>query len=197
MRQFRLGRDSFYYGAVMSCIMANNENLTIDMLHCKGKIRAYRIRTNEGMECIAIFKTGCEKSPGSRNWLCRITEDDRAIFNDCSRLHIPLLQYILCPSTELYDSDIVVLRYDEIKAVMSKKSFTLSIDSSPNAKNGFRLHRVPIRKEIYIPKNRVIRDLSDMIREVIAASNGCLRRRFPNFCIIHGYQLLSLFRDDS
>lgn len=167
----KLKKEHFCYGAILTAIMEYNPDSSFVLLQPHNNSRKiYHIQTNTSQECVIFFKYAFEKGQSKQSWLFSFSDNDKEFLKTYYDKKIPVFIYLLCGVSELFNSEVAVLRYDEYKEISHKKSITLN--KKKNSHNFFLYRTKSIKDIIPLPTNRIEKTFDDLINEEVKLSHG-------------------------
>lgn len=117
-----------------------------------------------------FFKHAFEKTFGSQSWLFQFSEGDKKYLKECHDNKIPTFIYLLCGVSNLKNSEIAVLRYDEFNEVAHKKNFTLG--TKRNSQKFYLCRTKSPKDNLEIPRSRIEKTFDYLINDIVESSHG-------------------------
>lgn len=167
----KLKRHHFFYGAILDALCQYNPDAS-PVLMSKGEEsrQIYRVMTNTSQECILFFKYASPKTDGKNedniSFLFTFSDDDKQklkTFNEQEQC--PIFLYLLCKQSNLKDSEIAVLKYDEYLNVEENRAVTIRIEKHKNSYLLFRKGNKSRENALLIPRNRIEKTFDQLLED--------------------------------
>lgn len=180
----KLKKIHFYYGAILDALCQYNPDASpvlMSQSHEESR-QTYKVMTNTSMECILFFKYASPKINGRNkddvSYLFTFSDDDKQKLKDYQeKYNYPIFIYLLCKQSELKDSEIIILKYEEYQNVEEKRAITIRIQKNKNFILLFRRGSKSEENAYRIPRNRIEKTFDELIVDNMKVlSNGVIRK---------------------
>ena len=178
----KLKKNHFYYGAILDALFQYNPDASPVLMTHEDSRQVYKVMTNTSEECILFFKYASPKKFGKNeqdiSYLFTFSDDDKKklkVYMD--KYNCPIFLYLLCKQSDLKESEIIVLKYEEYKNVEENRAITIRIQKNKNYILLFKKGSKARDNAYQIPRNRIEKTFDELADDYMKESANQTKKK--------------------
>lgn len=178
----KLKKNHFYYGAILDALCQYNPDASPVLMSHEESRQVYRVMTNTSEECILFFKYASPKTNSKNDqdtsYLFTFSDDDKQkLKNYKDKYDCPIFLYLLCKQSDLKDSEIIVLKYEEYQNVEENRAITIRIQKSKNYILLFKKGSKSRDNAYQVPRNRIEKTFDELADDIMKESTCYAKKK--------------------